>query len=132
MKIIGLFLILFSKKNNAFQNKKIIPDLNMIKTLSMQSNAMINYLTSIRDYTIITDTDKNKELEELMTENNFKVYYVNINNLLNKNDILETLKKEHNNLETGENLWIFHKGFFLGSRSDVYKLIKNKKNDFLF
>jgi hypothetical protein len=130
MKIVTFFLILFS--TNAFQNKKIIPDLNMIKTLSMQSNAIINYLTSIRDYTIITDTDKNKELEELMTENNFKVYYVNINNLLNKNDILETLKKEHNNLETGENLWIFHKGFFLGSRNDLYKLIKNKKNDFLF
>lgn len=96
----------------------------------MKSNVMIDYLTSIKDYTIITDTNSNKELEELMIENDLKVYYVNINNLLDKDEILDTLKKNHNNLETVENLWVFHKGFFFGSRNDVYKLIKNKKGDF--
>jgi len=126
-----LLFLLFSIKIYSFQNKKIIPDLNYIKTLSMKSNYMIDYLTSIKDYTIITYSDSNKELEELMISNDFKVYYVNINNLLDKDEILDTLKKSHNNLETGENLWVFHKGFFFGSRNDIYKLIKNKKGDFL-
>ena len=126
-----LLFLLFSIKIYSFQNKKILPDLNYIKTLSMRSNYMIDYLTSIKDYTIITDSDRNKELEELMISNDFKVYYVNINNLLNKDEILDILKKNHNNLETAENLWVFHKGFFFGSRNDVYKLIKNKKDDFL-
>lgn len=125
-----LLFLLFSIKIYSFQNKKILPDLNYIKTLSMKSNVMIDYLTSIKDYTIITDTNSNKELEELMIENDLKVYYVNINNLLDKDEILDTLKKNHNNLETAENLWVFHKGFFFGSRNDVYKLIKNKKGDF--
>ena len=125
-----LLFLLFSIKIYSFQNKKILPDLNYIKTLSMKSNVMIDYLTSIKDYTIITDTNSNKELEELMIENDLKVYYVNINNLLDKDEILDTLKKNHNNLETVENLWVFHKGFFFGSRNDVYKLIKNKKGDF--
>jgi len=126
-----LLFLLFSIKIYSFQNKKILPDLNYIKTLSMRSNYMIDYLTSIKDYTIITDSDRNKELEELMISNDFKVYYVNINNLLNKDEILDILKKNHNNLETAENLWVFHKGFFFGSRNDIYKLIKNKKGDFL-
>lgn len=126
-----LLFLLFSIKIYSFQNKKILPDLNYIKTLSMRSNYMIDYLTSIKDYTIITDSDRNKELEELMISNDFKVYYVNINNLLNKDEILNILKKNHNNLETAENLWVFHKGFFFGSRNDIYKLIKNKKGDFL-
>jgi hypothetical protein len=126
-----LLFLLFSIKIYSFQNKKILPDLNYIKTLSMRSNYMIDYLTSIKDYTIITDSDRNKELEELMISNDFKVYYVNVNNLLNKDEILDILKKNHNNLETAENLWVFHKGFFFGSRNDIYKLIKNKKGDFL-
>ena len=60
-----LLFLLFSIKIYSFQNKKILPDLNYIKTLSMRSNVMIDYLTSIKDYTIITDSDNNKELEEL-------------------------------------------------------------------
>jgi hypothetical protein len=125
-----LLFLLFSIKIYSFQHKKILPDLNYIKSLSMKSNVMIDYLTSIKDYTIITDSDSNKELEEFMIENDLKVYYVNINNLLDKDEILDTLKKNHNNLETAENLWVFHKGFFFGSRNDIYNLIKNKKGDF--
>ena len=73
------------------------------------------------------DNDKNKDIEELMIQNNINVYYFNINNLLNKNEILDILKYTHNNLETAENLWIFYKGHFIGSRNDALKLINKIK-----
>lgn len=130
MKIFNFYTIflLLLRKIESFQNKKILPNINIIKSLEIPPISIVDYLTSIKDYTIITDNDKNKDIEELMNQNNINVYYFNINNLLNKNEVIDILKYTHNNLEDGENLWIFYKGHFIGSRNDAIKLIsKNKK-----
>ena len=92
---------------------------------------MINYLTSIKDYTIIANSDDYKNLEEVMVKNNMNVYYINLNNITNitdKNEIFYLLKKKYNNIESGEDLWIFYKGFFIGSKTEIDKIIK--KNNF--
>jgi hypothetical protein len=94
----------------------------------MKPNDMINLLTSIREYTIITEGDKNKNLEELMLINNMNVYYANVNNLLNKDEVLSYLKTKYSHLDSGENLWIFYKGFILGSRDVIYGIIKKHNN----
>jgi hypothetical protein len=95
----------------------------------MNPKELITYLTSIRDYTIITDTYKNKHIEDSFMWYNMDIYYVNVNNLINKNDILDYLKKEYKDIDITENLWIFHKGYYLGSRSIIPKIIKNKRSN---
>lgn len=131
MKIFNFYTIIIFllpiRTIQAFHNKKILPDINIIKSLEIPPKSIVDYLTSIKDYTIITDNDKNKDIEELMNKNNINVYYFNINNLLNKNEILDILKYTHNNLETAENLWIFYKGHFIGSRNDALKIINKIK-----
>ena len=116
-----LFNIIYSFKNN---NTPLFN--NGLTKLMIQPNDMINILTSIKEYTIITEGDKNKKLEELMLNNNMNVYYADLNNLLNKDEILTYLKTKYNHLENGENLWIFYKGFILGSCDVVYGIIKKK------
>jgi len=130
MKIFNFKILIFLlaiQKTQSFHNKKILPNINIIKSFEIPPISILNYLTSIKDYTIITDNDKNKDIEELMNQNNINVYYFNINNLLNKNEILDVLKYNHNNLETAENLWIFYRGHFIGSRNDALKIINKIK-----
>ena len=129
IKYCTIICLSFSTQVYSFRNKKFIPELAYVKTLLLNPQTMINYLTSIKDYTIITDNDINKDLEDLMIQNNFNVYYFNINNLLNKNEILEILIKNHKNLESADNLWIFHQSYFFGSRNDIYQLIKKKEKN---
>ena len=100
--------------NNEYLNKKHL----------MKPNDMINYLTSFKDYTIITTDDNCKSIEDLMIKNDMKVYYVNLNNLFDKKEILDILINKYNNFDSSENLWIFYRGFFIGSRYDIYKIIK--------
>jgi hypothetical protein len=102
----------------------------MIKSNDMmKSNDMINYLTSIKDYTIITIGDENRHIEEIMHKNNMKVYYVNLDNILDKNEIIEILKKKYKNINTSEYIWIFYRGFFMGTTEDIYKMIENKNKN---
>jgi hypothetical protein len=93
----------------------------------MKPEDMIQYVSSFKDYTIISDNDNNKDLENFMIKNNIQTYYFNVDNLLNKKEVIEYLHKKYNNYDTGENVWIFHRGFFFGSREDVYNLIKKKR-----
>ena len=120
------FNLVFSFKSN---NTPLFT--NSISKLTMKPNDMINLLTSIKEYTIITEGNDNKNLEELMLNNNMNVYYADVNNLLNKDEVLSYLKTKYCNLESGENLWIFYKGFILGSRDVVYGIVKkhNKENN---
>lgn len=124
-KFCFLFILII---NNAysFRNKIMLQRNNL--QLNMNPNDMINYLTSIKDYTIITVGEDYKNLEEHMINNTMKVYYVNLNNVFDKNEILTILKKRYNNIETGEDLWIFYRGFFIGSKEDINRIINSKKN----
>ena len=92
----------------------------------MKPEDMVQYVSSFKDYTIISDNDKNKDLELFMLKNNLQTYYFSLNNLLNKKEVLDYLLKKYKNYDSGENLWIFHRGFFFGSGEDVYNLIKKK------
>ena len=112
----------FSFKNN---NTPLFT--NSISKLTMKPNDMINLLISIKEYTIITEGTTNKNLEELMLKNDMNVYYADVNNLLNKDEVLSYLKTKYSHLESGENLWIFYQGFILGSRDVVYGIIKKKE-----
>jgi len=87
---------------------------------------MIKYVSSFKDYIIISDSDNNKDLELFMLRNNLQTYYFNVDNLLNKKEVIDYLLKEYKNYDSGENIWIFHRGFFFGSREDIYNLIKKK------
>lgn len=121
--ILTFFLnLVFSFKNN---NTPLYN--NGISKLTMKPNDMVNLLISIKEYTIITEGDNNKKLEELMLNNNMNVYYADVNNLLNKDEILSFLKTKYSHLESGENLWIFYKGFILGSRDVIYGIVNKKE-----
>jgi Flp pilus assembly CpaF family ATPase len=96
------------------------------KNLLMKPNDMIDYLTSIKDYTIITINEKNKDLHEDMINNDMNVYYVNLNNIFDKDKVLDILVKKYKHLSSGEYLWVFYKGYYIGSRDDIYKIISKK------
>jgi hypothetical protein len=119
--------------SNIFLEKNKIYQLNSMKSNHMMKpNDMIDYLISIKDYTIITIGDENRVIEDIMYKNDMKVYYVNLNNIFDKNEIIEILENKYKNLYSGEKLWIFYRGFFMGSRDDIYKVIENKKKNKLF
>ena len=86
---IYFFLIqcIFTFKNNIVVKNKLN------KKIFMKPTDMINYITSIKDYTIISTNDKNKNLQENMINNNMNAYYVNINNIFDKDEILKFVKK---------------------------------------
>ena len=121
---LSLFL-LFSNNVYSFKNKLFLPNFDL--KLNMKPHDMITYLTTFRDYTIVTIGNDYKNLEELMTNNKMNVYYADLNNLMDSYDILDYLRKKYNNFDTAQDLWIFHKGFFIGSSDDIIHLI-NKKN----
>ena len=123
--LINCFL-LFTTYIYSFKNNKLLSNRLLNNKLLMKPNDMIDYLTSIKDYTIITTNDKNKTLQDYMINNGMNVYYVNLNNILDKNEILNILTNKYNYLDNTENLWIFYKGYFFGSKNDIYKVIKNK------
>jgi len=118
--------LLFLTGINSFKNNLLLTNNKLNKHLFMKPQDTINYLTSLRDYTIITVGNKNKILEEMMIINDMKVYYADLNNIIDKNEILDILTNKYKHLDSGENLWIFHKGYFFGSREDVYKIISKK------
>jgi hypothetical protein len=94
--------------------------------MTNNNNDLINYLVGFKDYTIISEGYKNKYLESLLMENNINVYYVNVDNLLNKDDVLDFMKKKYRNCNSGDNLWFFYKGFFMGSYDELLEIIDKK------
>ena len=86
---------------------------------------MVHYLTSFEEFTIITIGENNIKIRDDMIEKKLKVYYFDLNNLIDKNELLDYLRSKYKNYNSGEDLWIFHKGFFIGSDSDIYKLYRN-------
>ena len=88
----------------------------------MNSDKMIDYLVSIKDYTIICNDDKYKVLEQKMIDNDMKVYYVNLNNIFNKNEIIDILEKKYWYLDNKKKLWIFYNGQFIDFENKIYKI----------
>jgi hypothetical protein len=109
--ILSLLSISYSFINN---------NINYVPNSLFKPNNMIDYLTSIKDYTIISVGNKNRYLENLLDEKEYKVYYVNLENLIKYNDILKYLKLEYNN---NEDLWIFYKGSYMGSIDEINNLL---------
>ena len=123
LKLFHLLFILYSI--NGFKNNTPLHIKNFYN-LSMKPKDMLDVLTSIREYTIITDNDNNRELSDLLNNINKNSYFININNLIDKENIIEYLKNKYSHLDSGENLWIFYKGFILGSREVIYDIVKKK------
>ena len=133
-----ILLILFFIKTNGFLNNGYKSNkfrkntyLNVFITNDqMKSIDMIRYLTSIDDYTIITIGDNNRYIQDLMIMNNMKVYYANIDNLLDNVNLKKYLKTRYNyiNCENeNENAWIFHRGEYVASKNDFMTFINEKK-----
>jgi hypothetical protein len=123
-------IILFNQLyQNSYSFKKInIPSpLTHINKINMSPRNMLDILTSLEEYTIITDGEKNKDLYELMQKNKMNVYYIDINNLLEKKELLNYLKTKYSYLDNSDDLWIFSKGFLYGSRKIMEDFIKNNK-----
>jgi len=51
---------------------------------------------------------------------------MDLNNLLDKNDLIYYLVKKYNTKNSGENVWVFKKEFLIGSREDALKLISKE------
>lgn len=127
--IFGIYSYYSYSKNRYY--KSVIKFLRYKKTyLNLSPYDQVNYLTSMRDYTIITIGNSSKKLEDHMNENGLNVYYANLDNMLDKEDILKYLIKEYKNYDSGGYLWIFHRGFFIGSRNDIDDIIKKRKYRF--
>ena len=62
-----------------------------------------------------------------MVNNNLNVYYIDLNNIFDKNEVLDILKTKYSDLDGNENLWIFYRGFYFGSNESAYKMINKKK-----
>jgi hypothetical protein len=97
-------------------------------SMKMNPKNMLDILTSIKEYTIITDNEVNKELVDLLNSINKNAYFVNTNNLLDKDNIISYLKDNYSHLDSGENLWIFYRGYILGSREVIYDTVNKSKN----
>ena len=91
--------------------------------------AVISYLSSLDEYTIISIGDKYKDLEDAINNSGMKTYFANldyINDLECKQSTCNYIRYKYKNVETGEDLWFFHKGFFIGSRNEIYSFIKKR------
>jgi len=115
--------MLFKNNTYGFPKKPLIYNINKLRLTN--PNDMINYLTSIKDYTIITKGEKNKNLELLLNEKNIQVNYINIENLINSKEVFDFLQKKYKNIHGIEYTWIFYKGHFFGSIEDIYNKFKN-------
>jgi hypothetical protein len=125
IKLFYLSFILYSI--NAYKNNNIPLYNKGLFSMKMNPKNMLDILTSIKEYTIITDNEVNKELVDLLNSANKNAYFINTNNLLDKDNIIEYLKDNYSHLDSGENLWIFYKGFILGSREVIYDTVNKNK-----
>jgi len=112
-KIYFTYFILFidriySFSNTLHKNKSHFLFFKHSLNMNSENEKMISYLTSFRDYTIITVGKDNKKLEEKMLAKNMDVYYLDLNNLFDKDNILDTLN--HKYITTIDNVWLFYKG----------------------
>jgi len=123
-----VFIIYFEKKFiNGYNINPVKIDIAKVSFKNPQ--AVISYLSSLNEFTIISVGDKYKELEDVMNNSGMKTYFANIeciNDLECKQSTCNYIRYKYKNVETGEDLWFFHKGFFIGSRNEIYSFIKKR------
>jgi hypothetical protein len=128
--MIWVFIINFEKMFiNGYNINPVKIDIAKVSFKNPQ--AVISYLSSLNEFTIISVGDKYKELEDVMNNSGMKTYFANIeyiNDLECKQSTCNYIRYKYKNLETGEDLWFFHKGFFIGSRNEIYGFIKRRIN----
>lgn len=129
-KIYILFILTFFRNIASFKNKLIIPSIKNDIGLYMKPAELINYFASFRDYTIITVGDENKKIYDMMENANLSVYYMNLDNIFEKEIVLSILRKDYKNLESGSDFWIFHKAYHIGGKEAITNIINKKNNIF--
>jgi hypothetical protein len=87
----------------------------------------IRYTTSFRKYTIISVDNNGKDLFDTMINEKYDTYYMDLNNIIEKDTTLSYLIKNYKSYNSGEKLWVFCGDFFIGSREDMLDIIKKHK-----
>jgi len=93
---------------------------------------VIGYLSSLSEYTIISMSDKNNEFSETFNNctMNGMTYFANLDGITDDNcrdKTLDYIRFKYRNIESGEDLWFFHKGFHIGGRNEIYKFIDKRR-----
>lgn len=88
---------------------------------------LIRYMTSFRKYTIISINNNGKDLFNTMINENFDTYYMDLNNITDKDSTLSYLIQKYKSYNSGEKLWVFRGDFFVGSREDMLDIIEKHK-----
>ena len=127
-----LFFYFFISSFRAYKLNNTPLFSNNFYKLTFKPNDMLDILTSIKEYTIITDNDNDVLLYNNFTSLHNNVYFVNVNNLLDKKDMLSYLNEKYSNIDTGENLWLFYRGFMLGSRDTIIRCINKYNQSYTF
>jgi len=129
LRIYIFFFFVFFENVLSFRNKLIIPIIKNDIGLYMKPREIINYVTSFRDYTIITVGNENKKIFDLFENEKINIYYMNLDNIFDKNYVLYELRDDYKNVESGSDFWLFYKGHYIGGKEVVMKIInKNKAN----
>lgn len=112
---------------NGYHINPVKIDISKVSFKNPQS--VISYLSSLNDYTIISVGDKYQDLEDIMNNSGMKTYFANLEGMTDlecKQLTCNYIRYKYKNVETGEDLWFFHKGFFIGSRNEIYNFIKRR------
>lgn len=93
---------------------------------------IIGYLSSLSEYTIISIGDKNNEFNTTLhncTMQN-RTYFANLEGIVDDDCRYKTcnyIRFKYMNIESGEDIWFFHKGFHIGGRNEFYKFINKRR-----
>jgi len=92
---------------------------------------VIGYLSSLSEYTVISIGDRNSEFNETLHNCNMgSTYFANLEGIADstcKTLTCNYIRLKYKNVESGEDLWFFHRGFHIGGRNDLYKFIERRQ-----
>ena len=93
---------------------------------------VIGYLSSLSEYTIISVGDKNNEFNETLHNCTMMgmTYFANLEGIVDDNcrdKTCDYIRFKYRNVESGEDLWFFHRGFHIGGRNEFYKFINRRR-----
>ena len=93
---------------------------------------VIGYLSSLSEYTIISIGEKQLEFNETLYNCNMdSTYFANLECIADdicKKTTCNYIRLKYRNVESGEDLWFFHRGFHIGGRNEIYKFIEKRSH----